>query len=122
MANILLVDDDVMFREMLHRTLLRSGYQVTPAGDGLEAMKCLREDSFDLVITDMLMPEKEGFETIEDIRRMYPEMKVIAMSGGNRNPNAWQTLVNAKTVGADQIFVKPFHLTDFKHAIEQLTN
>ena len=121
MIRVLLVDDDVMFREMLNRSLTQAGYMVTQAGDGLEAMAVLRQDEFDITITDMLMPDKQGYETIIDIKRMYPEMKIIAMSGGNRNPNAWQTLVNAKKIGADQILVKPFHLVDFKNSIEQLT-
>jgi CheY-like chemotaxis protein len=119
---ILLIDDDVMFREMLNRSLTQEGYSVTQAGDGLEAMALLREKDFDIVVTDMLMPDKQGYETIIDIKRMYPEMKIIAMSGGNRNPNAWQTLVNAKRIGADQILVKPFHLSDLKNNIQQLTN
>lgn len=120
MNRILLVDDDVMFREMLNRSLTQAGYEIAQAGDGLEAMAILRKDEFDIVVTDMLMPDKEGYETIVDIKRMYPNMKIIAMSGGNRNPNAWQTLVNAKKVGADQILVKPFHLADLKNSIQQL--
>ena len=84
MARILIIDDDVQILSMLRQTLEREGYEVVEASDGEQGEKLFREKPTDLIITDLIMPEKEGVETIKEIRSEFPETKIIAMSGGGR--------------------------------------
>ena len=107
MGKILLVEDDDEFREMLGRVLRREEHIVTTAANGNEAMRLLQDNAFDLVITDLLMPEKEGIETIMALRRKIPALKIIAMSGGGLvDPEDY--LVLARKLGATQTLAKPF--------------
>lgn len=84
MPLILIIDDDDQIREMLRQMLERAGYEVTDAPNGKVAMKLYREQPADLIITDLIMPGKEGIETIIELRRDFPEVKIIAISGGGR--------------------------------------
>jgi len=107
MKRILLVDDNENFRRPLGEILRRAGYEVSGAGDGSTALGLCRQHSFDLVITDLIMPGKEGLETIIELRRLEPELKIIAMSGGGRmNPEDY--LPMARHLGADATLTKPF--------------
>src|ERR1700687_3029083 len=107
MASILLVDDDEQFRNMLSETLKGAGYQVLEARDGAEGLKFYREHGTDLIITDLIMPEKEGLELIQEFRCNDPEVKIIAMSGGGRH-GPYDYLKMAKTFGARLVMAKPF--------------
>lgn len=107
MARILLVDDDHHFRGMLLITLQRLGHDVTEAADGSKALDAFSQQSFDAAIIDLIMPDKEGMETISQMRRMKPDAKIIAMSGGGRM-NAKDILVLAAAMGANQTLAKPF--------------
>jgi DNA-binding NtrC family response regulator len=78
---ILVVDDDPGVREVVRMMLESSGYEVQVAVNGKEALACLAKEQFQVIITDLVMPEQEGIETIKVIRREYPALKVIAMSG-----------------------------------------
>ncbi|MGB9610695.1 MAG: response regulator [Bryobacteraceae bacterium] len=78
---ILVVDDDPGVREVIRSMLESAGYTVLAAENGREAMKVLRSATVDLILTDLVMPEQEGIETIKTLRRDYPDLKVIAMSG-----------------------------------------
>ena len=84
MALILIIDDDDQIRRVLRKTLERDGYDVADAPNGKEGIRLYRENPADLVITDIIMPEKEGIETIRELRRDFPEVKIIAISGGGR--------------------------------------
>jgi DNA-binding NtrC family response regulator len=122
MARVLLVDDDEQFRRMLERTLVRAGHRVRVAGDGAEALGVMREDggttAFDLVVTDIVMPEKEGLETIMELRRLVPGMPVIAMSGGGRGtPENY--LRAARMLGAFRTLEKPFDSKELIQAIDE---
>ena len=79
--SILLVDDDNQFRAMLNEALTGEGYQVQEASDGGQAIKLYESNPTDLVITDLVMPEKEGLEMIVEIKRLFPGVKIIAISG-----------------------------------------
>ena len=117
MPRILLVDDDESFRPMLHETLERLGYEVVVAVNGNEALDRYRERPADLVLTDVIMPEKEGLETIREIRREWPDAKIIAMSGGGRTtPENY--LKMAQNMGAAKVLTKPFSNRDLLDAIE----
>lgn len=78
---ILVVDDDVGVRDVLRGMLESAGYRVLLAENGKEAMKALKAEEADLILTDLVMPEQEGIETIKALRQEYPGIRVIAMSG-----------------------------------------
>jgi DNA-binding response OmpR family regulator len=107
MARILLIDDDDAVRSMLSLTLTHFGHTVTEALNGAEGLKHFARDGTDLVITDLVMPEKEGLETIMELRRLQPQVKIIAMSGGGRN-KGMDYLRPAKAMGAAITLAKPF--------------
>lgn len=119
MARILLVDDDNPFRTMLRLTLVKMGHGVMEACDGREAIALLRAEPPELVITDIVMPEKEGMETIVEMRRMQPGLKIIAMSGGGR-VNAKNYLYIAKSLGADCVLEKPFPNEELVRTLDSL--
>ncbi len=119
MSRILLIEDDVDFRWMLAEMLKREGYAVSTADNGEEGVKLLEEESFDLVITDIIMPEKEGLETIMDITTRRPGTKIIAISGGGRS-SAGSYLKTAEYFGAVRSFQKPFDRKEFLEAVRDL--
>ena len=82
MSRILIIEDDEHVRGMLRKMLERIGYDVFDAPDGKEGLDFYRNTPVDLVITDILMPEKEGIQTIMELRREFPDVKIIAISGG----------------------------------------
>lgn len=104
---ILVIEDDRSVRELMLHTLSRAGYRVLAAEDGVQGMNVFREEHPDLVITDIVMPHKEGFETIMALRKEQPDVKVIAMSGGGRHGND-EYLSVARKLGACRTVTKPF--------------
>jgi CheY-like chemotaxis protein len=121
MKKILLVDDDQAFRSATGRGLRQSGYEVVEAPDGAQAFKLFDQQSFDLVITDVFMPEKEGLETIREIKARFPKLKVVAISGGGLM-RAGDCLELAKMLGADGILRKPFNLPQLLEFLAKLEN
>lgn len=119
MKRILVVDDDWQMREMMHQALARAGYDVVEAANGKIGMNIQRESPADLVITDLIMPEKEGIETIRELRKDFPGLKIIAISGGGR-AGADGYLSVAKTIGADRTLSKPFDLKQILDTVEEL--
>jgi CheY-like chemotaxis protein len=120
MTRILLVDDDKDVRDVLHSILVNSGYEVLAVADGGEALIQFAQGEFDIVITDIIMPVKDGLETISEILELKPGTRIIAMSGGGRQGNV-DFLETAKALGASLTFNKPFNLRDLIEGIEQLT-
>jgi CheY-like chemotaxis protein len=107
MPTILLVDDNDQYRTMLNAVLTFAGYEVSEARNGKEALRIYHEWPADLVITDLVMPEKEGLELIRELRGQYPEARIIAISGGGRlNPVDYLEL--ATEFGARKVLPKPF--------------
>ena len=119
MARILIIDDEEPFRKMLKQTLERAGYEVMDAPDGTIGTALYREKPTDLLITDMLMPEKDGIELIKELRRDFPDIKIIAMSGGGRSGNL-DLLPAASVLGAHHTFMKPFNRQELLDAIREL--
>nr|WP_320009817.1 response regulator [uncultured Desulfobulbus sp.] len=116
---ILVIDDDDQMRVLLRQVMEWAGYEVMEAEDGREGMQLQRSDPADLVITDLIMPEQEGLETIGQLRREFPETKVIAISGGGRiGPEAY--LPAAQELGADKVFSKPFDVRELAGAVKEL--
>jgi CheY-like chemotaxis protein len=119
MAHILIIDDDNQFRTMLRQLIERSGHEVKEASDGKEGIKLYREGPTDLVITDLIMPGKDGIETIQELKKEFPDIKIIAVSGGGRlGPQDYLHL--AKMLGAQRTLTKPIKLPDLLKAIEEL--
>ena len=119
MARILLVDDDRQIRDMLKLTLERSGHEVVEAENGFQAVEKYDPQAIDLVITDIVMPEKEGIETIMDLRNLNPVVRIIAISGGGRiNPDDY--LSWARRLGVNYTFTKPVKRDELLEAIDQL--
>ena len=109
MAHILLVDDDQRVRTVMHRTLADAGYEVGEAADGAIALAAYARRRSDLVITDILMPRKEGLETVRELRALDPAVRIIAMSGGGVCAGrGTQYLALAVLFGAARVLSKPF--------------
>lgn len=120
MATILVIDDDQEVRDFLVAVLERAGHEVTTAGNGRDGVAMFREHAVQVVITDIIMPEKDGIETILDLRREHPDLKVIAISGGGRTtPENY--LHSARLLGADRAMRKPFKNEEILRAIDELT-
>ncbi len=116
---ILVIDDDQMVRYTLSKILRNAGNEVTLAEDGARGMAMLRTEHPDVVITDIIMPEQEGFETIAKIRQDYPDIKIMAISGGLRQGNL-DVLSMAAALGADDVLSKPFELRDLLSRLSRL--
>jgi PAS domain S-box-containing protein len=101
-ASVLIVDDEVLVRSYFREVLERAGYQVHEAGDGKQAMQIMDEQTVDLMITDLVMPDQEGLETLRDVKQRGRRVKVIAVSGAAPN-----YLKVAKLMGADSTLTKP---------------
>jgi DNA-binding response OmpR family regulator len=108
---ILVIDDDSSVRYMLARILRTGAYDVVMADDGDHGLAVFRKERPDLVICDLMMPHRNGIETIAQIRRESPAMKIIAISGGGRAMNV-DGLATALETGANEIIVKPFRADD----------
>ena len=119
MAKILVVDDDEAVRSMLKKMLESDSHDVTTAENGIQALDCMRKQLPDVVIMDIIMPEKEGFETIVEIRRNHPNFRIIAISGGG-SIGAANYLKLAKTLGANLTIEKPIRMKDLLTAVRQL--
>lgn len=120
MLRVLIVDDEPQMRRMLRESLERAGYAVDEACDGLHALARFAENRPDLVITDMIMPQREGVETIQALRAKCPALPIIAISGGGmRDPKDY--LVIATAMGASRVFAKPFRVDEVLTAIAEIT-
>jgi CheY-like chemotaxis protein len=119
MAKILLVDDEKQLRSMLRIALESAGHEVEEAVDGKEAIESYRNHPADLLLTDIVMPGQEGIETIMQFREKYPELKIIAMSGGGQN-SGQSYLDWAKKLGANRTLAKPFSIEGFLGAVQEV--
>ena len=119
MANILVIDDDELMLSFLEERLMYEGFNVLTAINGNEGMKLFNDNQVDLVITDIIMPDKDGFETIIELKRICPDIKIIAMSGmglGMIEP----CLKTAKFSGAEYALAKPFETSGLITALYKL--
>jgi two-component system, chemotaxis family, chemotaxis protein CheY len=108
-ARILLVEDDEAVREILRKALASAGHVVDEASNGDVALAAYRREAADLVITDLVMPDKDGLETIMALRKIHPGVKIIAISGGGLSIGSGQLyLETARSIGALQVLAKPF--------------
>ncbi|NUO19326.1 response regulator [bacterium] len=118
MTRILVIDDDPNIRQMVCRMLEREGYEVEVASNGKEGIDKFRAVPASLVITDIIMPEQEGIETIRMLRTDFPDCRIIAMSGGGRiGPSDYLSM--ARLLGATVSLSKPFDRGQLLDAVRQ---
>ena len=116
---ILIIDDDEQIRVLLEQMMHWAGFEVMVAENGKVAMQLQNANPADLVITDLIMPEQEGLETISRLKREYRGIKIIAISGGGRiGPEAY--LPAALELGADKVFSKPFDVQEIVDAVREM--
>jgi DNA-binding response OmpR family regulator len=116
LARILIIDDEDLLRETIAQVLDDAGFDTREASDGEEGIAEFRKSPSDLVITDILMPTKEGIETIRELRRLSSGVKIIAMSGGG-NVLKTSYLDVARQLGANVVLKKPFEMRALLDAV-----
>jgi CheY-like chemotaxis protein len=119
MPRILIIDDDDQVRAMLRRTLEADGHDVDEAANGNEGLSKYGANPYDLIITDIYMPEKEGLETIIELKRDHPDVRILAISGGSRDMDLDFLPVAAK-LGAEKTLNKPIDRRDLLKAVSEL--
>ncbi|MBF0125588.1 MAG: response regulator [Magnetococcales bacterium] len=119
MQRILIIDDERQIRDVLQQILERAGYLTEVAGDGEEGLRRLLEQPVDLVITDILMPGKDGLETIEAVAGLRPDLPIIAISGGGPGEKAQFALEMAQVCGAQRILAKPFSRQEILATVQE---
>jgi two-component system response regulator (stage 0 sporulation protein F) len=118
--NILFVDDERAFRDASKQLLEGEGFTVDTAMDGMDAESFLDKSEYDFIITDIVMPRKEGIEFILDCKQRNIRSKIIAISGGGR-VSSTEYLTMAKAFKVDAVLSKPFSFTELLMTIERLT-
>jgi DNA-binding response OmpR family regulator len=117
---VCVIDDDEHVRATLSHILRPAGYAVVLANDGDMGLDVVESSGADVVITDILMPNREGIETIRELRQRFPEVRILAISGGGSNIGAASFLELARALGADDVLAKPFRMAELLHKIGKL--
>jgi CheY-like chemotaxis protein len=117
MAKILVIDDEPAIRQVIRQVLARAGHDVAEAADGAEGLVALHARMPDLIITDIMMPNKEGIETVRDLRREVPKLPILVISG---NADSALYMQVAKLLGAHAALAKPFRSAELLRAVEDL--
>ncbi len=120
MATVLLIDDNESLRQVLDAVLSESGYDCLTAADGHEGWRQYQAHAIDIVITDIYMPEKDGLETILQMRRERPDLPIIAMTGSDASRLNFDPLLVADKFGANVCLQKPFKNEELIQQIETL--
>jgi DNA-binding response OmpR family regulator len=119
MSSVLVIDDDPLICQVVRRVLESDGYRVATAEDAQSGLDLFAELDPDLVIVDILMPEKEGIATILDLRAAKPEARILAMTGGGGSFVAGEVLRIAELVGADNSLKKPFRPSELLATVKR---
>lgn len=119
MAKVLVIDDDATMRRMIHRTLANAGHEVVEAANGVQGMRMFLTQGPAVVITDLIMPDQEGIQTIREIRAAGSKVGIIAISGGGVGDGSLY-LTLAGELGADEVLPKPFRPTELIALVEKL--
>jgi DNA-binding response OmpR family regulator len=119
MATILIIDDEKSILGFLKEMLMREGFNVLTAIDGKEGLHLFNDNQVDLVITDLIMPDKDGFGTIIELKNISQDIKIIAMSGGGHaHPKYYLDIT--KSLGVQYTFQKPFKISALLEAVYEL--
>ena len=119
MAVVMVIDDDAALRRVIVRALGGGGHEVVEAENGAEALALLQQHRPAIVVTDILMPKTEGIETINKVKELFPDIKIIAMSGGGMSRNL-MFLDIARAIGAEATLAKPFRPVELVAAVDRL--
>ncbi len=119
MAAIIIVDDDPTVRAIAVEFLRDGEHAIVEAADGNEALRILKAVPIDLMVLDMLMPQKDGLETLMEARQIYPDVRILAISSGG-SMDANYLLAIARTLGADAVLSKPLTAARFRQVVEDL--
>lgn len=119
MGRVLVIDDDGAIRGTMRRILERDGHEVREAADGRAGLEWFRAEGADVVVTDIIMPDKEGIETIIELREASPDVRILAVSGGN-GLGGNDRLLDARALGADASLPKPFTVDQLRQAVSEL--
>ena len=121
LINMLIIDDDIFFRELIKDILIEFPVQLYEAPDGEKGIDILKKEPIHIVITDIIMPEKEGLESIIEIIQKYPGVKILAITGGGSSGSV-HYLEMAKSLGAHATLAKPFDQHDLIAKLNELTD
>lgn len=117
MRRILVIDDDANVLGILAEMLTTAGYQVVEASGGEEGIRLYRHAPFDLVVTDLVMPEKDGLEVVMELRKDFPDVKIITLSGNAYGDSSLET---SKVLGAARTLRKPFKEDQLLQAVREV--
>ena len=120
MARILVIDDEPHLRILVESFLVQDGHEVDLAENGKEGLKLIECNSYDLVITDVVMPEQDGLEVLMGLKGHVPRMRIIVMSGGGDRLNIKELLSLAKLMGADRVLPKPLDFTALQAVVKEV--
>ena len=121
MGRVLVIDDEPQIRSLLRMMLERAGYEVEEAPDGIEGIRIYRNNPVDLIISDLIMPNKDGIGMIIELKKEFPDVKIIAMSGGGLNkPEGY--LEGAKKLGAQRTLTKPIDRDELLRTVSDILN
>ena len=120
MARILVIDDEPHIRILMESFLTQDGHQVDQAKNGTEGLGLIEHNSYDLVITDVVMPEKDGFEVLMGLNGQVPRMRIIVISGGGDRLNMQELLNMARLMGADRVLPKPLDFTTLQAIVKEV--
>ncbi len=119
MTTVMIVDDEELIRSMIRKSLIRIGYNVLEAENGNEAMEMVGKEHIDMIISDLVMPEKGGIELMIELKNIFPNIKKIAISG--KLPTENKSISDlAERFNVDAVFSKPFELFDLLKTVQAL--
>ena len=121
MTKVLLVDDDKIIRETLSEALRLRNFHVNSLSDGTKVVSEIKENEYDIIILDIVMPNKEGLETIQDVRKVNAKIPILAVSGGGRTTPS-SNLEIARVMGANDTLIKPFDSVSLVEKINKILN
>jgi DNA-binding response OmpR family regulator len=116
---VLVIDDEKLLRDLLREVFQAAGYDYAEAANGIDGVRLFNEAPSDIIVTDILMPDKDGLEVIMELRKRHSELKILAISGGDRTGNR-QYLRIAKELGAVRILAKPFRPQELLAVVEEV--
>ena len=120
MAKVLVIDDDAAMRRMISRVLTEAHHQVIEAADGRDGIRKFRAEAPEIIVTDIVMPEQEGIQTIREIRSAGSAVGIIAISGGGGTGDGALYLTIAEELGADAVLQKPFRLAELVAVVDRM--